>query len=432
MEVTVENTGPCRKVMHVNAPADVVAPGYSEVVTDFASVAKVPGFRHGKAPAKIIEKRYSDKIAEEAKERLVPEFYRKALEKEGIVPVAIVAVDGVSFQKEVGLTFNVTIDVAPEFKLPKYKKITVREGSVDVTDQQVDDTITRVREQFGRFEDATGRPARQGDLVKLDYTGTCDSRPVAEIASEDAALGSGEDFMVFLGDPEFLPGIAKGLEGVGSGETRDLVVEFPDDFRVKELAGQQAEYAITVKAIQERVIPELNETHFSKLDVDSMEALRVKVREELMENAFQSEKSNQRDQIARFLIDKTQFEIPQSVVEEETKLAVRGIVQDIARRGATEQQITEQKDSIISTATHTSTERVKISYILSRIAEQEGIETEDVEVDKRIEAMAGRYGMAPEALREELNKRNSIEGLRSEIRAEKAMDFLHANAKIKR
>jgi trigger factor len=432
MEVTVENAGPCRKVMHVNAPADVVAPGYSEVVTDFANVAKVPGFRHGKAPAKVIEKRFSDKIAEEAKERLVPEFYRKALEKEGIVPIAIVSVENVSFKKEVGLAFNVTIDVAPEFKLPKYKKITIRESSVDVTDQQVDDTITRVREQFGRFEDVTGRAARQGDLLKVDYTGTCDSRPVADIASGDAALGSGEDFMVFLGDPEFLPGIAAGLEGVGMGETRELAVEFPDDFRVKELAGRRADYSFKVKDIQERIVPELNETHFSQLDVDSMDTLRVKVREELLDSALEREKSNQRAQIARFLIDKTQFEIPQSVVEEETKLAVRGIVQDIARRGATQEQIAEQRDSIVSTATHSSTERVKLSYILSRVAEQEGIETEDSAVDKRIEVMAERYRMTPEALREELNKRNGLVGLRSEMRAEKAMEFLHAHAKIKR
>ena len=432
MEVTVENAGPCRKVMHVNAPADAIAPGYSEVVSAFTNVAKVPGFRHGKAPAKIIEKRYSDKIAEEAKERLVPEFYRKALEKEGIVPIAIVKVDDVSLKKEVGLEFNVTIDVAPEFKLPKYKKITVREGSVDVSDQQVDDAMARVQEQFGRFEDVDGRTARQGDLLKVDYAGACDSRPIADIAPGDAELGSGKDFMVFLGEPEFLPGVAKGLDGAETGETRKLNVDFPESFRVKALAGKQAEYTLTVKGIQERTVPELDQTHFGQLGVDSLDALRIKVREDLMENALQREKASQREQIAKFLIDKTQLEIPQSVVEEETKYAVRGIVQDIARRGATDEQISEQREAIMITATHTSTERVKLSYILNSLAEKEGIEIEDSEVDSRIEAMAERYRMTIEALREELTKRNSLEGLRSELRAEKTMGFLHSHAKIKR
>jgi trigger factor len=432
MDVKLEDAGPCRKLMHVNASADTVAGDYAEVVDAFKMQATVPGFRQGKAPSKVVEQKFSKRIADEAKERLVPVFYRKALEQEGIEPVAVVEVKDVTFGKDEGLAFNVMVDVRPEFKLPKYKKISIRGEAVAVSDEEVDSTMNRLREQGGTFEDVTGRTAKAADLLKVDYTAICDSQPLSELVAETSALCGAEDFMVFLAEPELIPGFTEGLTGAEIGETRDVEVIFPEDYRMPEVAGKTVLYTVHVKGIQERVLAEINESFLKPFEVDSESALRDKIKEELLSNAEMQEKRRQKDEIARYLLDKTQIEPPQSIVESETRNAVRGMVEDFSRRGASREQIQQQQDSILSDATRTSTERVKLSYILGGVADQESITADDSEVDARIAAMAQQHQLTPKQLRERMEERDDVEALRNDLRAEKALDLLLEQAKIKR
>lgn len=431
MKVTIEDAGPCRKILHVQAPADEVASGYAEVVEAYTETARVPGFRPGKAPRQVVERRFAGHIKEDARDRLVPRMYRKALEQEDIHPVAIVGVD-VVFDKREGLGFDVTVDVAPEFKLPKYRKIVVRQQPVEVGDQRVAGAFEAFLKQFSRYEEVADRSARDGDLLRIDFTARSGETALKELAPREAGLAEGQDFMVMLEEPDFVPGLSKGLIGCARGESRDVTVEFPDDYRVAELAGREAVYTVTVKDIRERVRPEMTEEFLKPFGVDSEAALRGKIRERLVDEETHREQERQREQIARFLLEKTKLDLPRSIVEEETKLTIQGIVQDITRRGATREQIARQQESIVSTATETSTERVKLSYILSRIADAEGIEAAPSEVDARIASMAATTRMTADALRAEMEKRNHLEGLASEIRAGKAMAFLLEHAKLKK
>ncbi|MDP6506824.1 MAG: trigger factor, partial [Planctomycetota bacterium] len=302
MDVKLENAGPCRKRVHVNASPETVADDYAQVVDAFRMHATIPGFRQGKAPVNVVEKTYKKRIADEAKERLVPVFYRKALEQEGIEAVAIVEVKDVSFEKEAGLAFNVTVDVRPEFKLPKYKKIPIREESIDVPNEEVESTMTRLREQCGTFEDVADRAAREGDLLKVDYTATCDGAALEDLVPDTSALAKAEDFTIFLAEPELIPGFTEGLKGASVGETRDVDVVFPEDYRVSEVAEKTATYTVHVKGIQQRVLAEVDETFLKPFEVDSEAALREKIREELLSNADAREKRRQKDDIARHLI----------------------------------------------------------------------------------------------------------------------------------
>ena len=254
---------------------------------------------------------------------------------------------------------------------------------------------------------------------------------MAELSQDAAALGDATDFWVLAEDSGFLPGFADGLDGLSSGEEKDLAIQFPADFRVADLAGKQATYHVAVKGLRERVLPALDAAFLKRLNMATAEALQDRIRKELTKAAAQRVAADLRDQAARFLLDKTQFDLPQSIVEQETKLAVRSIVQRSAMQGATEAQLEEQKDDILHAATRTSTERVKVSYILSRIADDENIQVSDDEVEERVKEMAAGYQMPPEQFRSELEKRNGVEHLSSDIRAEKTLDFLVENAKVK-
>jgi trigger factor len=424
MDVKVADAGPCRKQVTVWAPADSIAGDYREVLGAVGKVARIPGFRLGKASLPIVEKRYAAEIRQETRDRLVPRLYRQALEQEGIKPVAIVGVENVDFDKAKGLGFRVTVDVAPDFRLPKYKNIPLKVLPVTVDDARVDEAIGNLRNRFGRFEPVTGRPARDGDLVRVDYRATCDGQALVELVPDNRAIGEATDFIMHIAEPEFLPGFNEGLKGAALDEQREIVVTFPENHPVKAVAGRRANYAVTVKEIRERVPAALDAGFFQRFGVEDETGLKERVRNGLREEGEQAEAARQRDEIARFLLAKTRFELPQSVVEEETRMTVRHMVNDIVRRGGTREQIVGQQDRIVGAATDASTGRVRLTYILLRIADEVGIAVTDADVAERIAAMARRYQMKPEQLRAELEKRDGIERLTTDLRADKAMSWL--------
>jgi trigger factor len=431
VKVRIEDAGPCRKVMHVDAPAELLAPDYQDIVKMFAKMAEVPGFRLGRAPLNVVERNYAKHIEEQAKERLVPSYYRQALREKEIVPVAIVEVRDVVFNKADGLAFNVTVDVAPEFKLPKYKKIPLKRAEVNITDKDVDDAQNRLLASLARYEDVSGRNVKKDDLVKIDYRGTLDGAPLANIVKESQGVCEGNDFWVLAGEPDFLPGFVAGLLGAAIGETKEINVHFPEDFRLAVVAGKNAVYSVVIKGVREKILPKLDADILRKAGVETETALRQRLREEMRTAGERREKDRLTDEIAKVLLENTSFDLPQSIVAQETNLALRSILQRIAMQGATETQIDAQKDEILQAATRSSVERVKLSYILSRIADEEKINVEESEIDAHVESMAKRYGVSPERLRADLEKANGMERLRSDIRADKTLSFLLENAKIK-
>ena len=431
MKTKLENAGPCRKLLHVSASADEVVPEYNNMLKVYRQQAKMPGFRKGKAPESVVERRFKKELMEDTKDRMVPQLYRQALEKEKANPIAVVEVHEVEFSKEKGLSFKVTLDVAPDFKLPRYTKISLRKNKVTVDDKQVDAAIERLRSSSARYEEAGDRGVQNGDFIKCDFAGEIDGKPVAEVSEEASVVSKGSDFSLMVGEADVIPGLSKGIIGLKRGEERSVDVVFPSDYRLKSLSGRKAVYRVTVKGIRERILPDLNDEFAKKFDAASPAALRETIKKELLDVAERNEKDRLKGEIIQHLLDKVKMDVPQSVVEQEKAVMVRSIVNRIAMQGASKEQIEQQRDTILDQASKSSDERVRSSYILSRIADEEGIKVEDSEVEARIAEMAQRYGMPPEKFRAEMEKRNSLEGLRSEIRADKTLEFLYENAKIK-
>jgi trigger factor len=232
MKVTVEKAGGCRRVLDINVPAETVRSDYDAIIRLFAKEAKISGFRPGKAPVELVEKRYRKGIVQETKDRLIPRFYHEALEQESIAPIAVIDVQDVEFSSDEGLRFKALVDIAPEFKLPKYKKISLKRESTDVSDEDVDKTMKEIMERFARFEDVTDQPVSSGDLVQIDYDAESDGKPLADDVEDARDIGSGKDFWVPTGESEFVPGINAALEGVAIGENLSLDVTFPEDYHV--------------------------------------------------------------------------------------------------------------------------------------------------------------------------------------------------------
>jgi trigger factor len=431
MKCATEKAGICRKIITVTAGDDEVAPEYGNVLKRYVAAARIDGFRKGKAPAAIVEKSFARDILEETKSRLVPQFYRAALKQEEIAAVAIVDVQDVQIARGRGLSFRVVVDVAPDFKLPKYRKIAIKRANVDVTDDQVNESFNRLRESSSRFVDVAGRGVKKGDFIRCDFRGECEGRPFAELGKEAAIFGEAKDFSLLVGGADLVPGFSDGVIGAEVGQEKAASIRFPDDFRVKPLGGKSAVFKFIVNSIREKTLPEIDQEFLKRFGVESESVLKDKIRDDLRRFSEERGKENEKSEIINALLDQTEIDVPQSIVEQERSMMIREIVNRIAMQGATKEQIEGRRNDILDTATRSSLERVKTSYILSRIAEEEKIGVNDDEVSGRVTALAARYEMQPERLRAELEKRNSMEGLKSDIKAEKTLEFLRVNAKIK-
>ena len=430
MNVKVDDAGPCRKVLRIEIPAEKVSQEMQEVVAAYARGARIPGFRQGKAPRNLVQRHYAKEIDEELKERLVGQGYHAALEEKKISPVAVLGVHDVSLLEGAPMSFSVTLDVPPEFTLPDYRKIPLQGRKIEVSDKDVDDTIARILEQNAKWNEVSGRSVQKGDLVQIDYEGICDGKPVEELAPKAAGLGKGKDFWMLADENAFLPGFGDGLLGAAIGEKKQVLVNFPADFVEKAVAGRKATYFVDVKALREKALPKLDEELLKQMGIESEETLRSQIREDLQHVGEGGEKRRLKGEIVKFLLEKTNLDVPESVVAQETRDAVYDMVRENSHRGVSKQEIEGNKEEIFEAASRSANEKVKVRYILHRIATQEKIEAAPEEVDGRLAELAGRHNMPPAELKAELEKRNSMDDVVEEIRINKALDFVLAQAQV--
>ena len=430
MKTDTKAGGPCRVKLIVKAEATETRADYEEIVNLYVQKGRLPGFRPGKAPRPVVESRYRADIDADVRSRLIGKFYREAIKETKLPAVAVVDVTDVIFSSETGISFVALVDVAPEFKLPKYKKIPLKVEEPVVTDEQVNAQVDRLRNMMARFEETSGQAAGRGDLVCIDYTGICDGKPLQESVPEAAGLALGVDFWAQVEEPEFIPGLSLALEGLKAGDTKTIKVKFEKDFHVEAMRGRKVEYQIKVKNVRRRILP-ADEDVCQRAGFANLDELRTRSRKELLTAAEQREQGRQQQEVVDFLLKRTEFDLPESVVSEETNLTMRGMLRDIVGRGATQADIEKNREAIVGAATSASKERVRLRYILSRIAEEEKVQVSDAEVDQRIQAMAAQYRMTVEKLRATIEERHGFESLNADIRNEKALAQLVEDAKAR-
>lgn len=429
MKVKVEKSGPCRKILNVDLPADIVAAEYKTVIGAFVKNARLPGFRPGRAPQALVERRYAKEIDEDVRDTLVGRTYPEALKQAELDPLAVLDLN-VTLKRNEPMTYKVTLDVPPEFKLPKYKGISLKENSIDVSEDAVQKALDAWLERLAQFEAVEGRAVRKGDLVQIDYEGRFEGKPLSALGKHVTGLGQGKDFWVMADENAFLPGFDKGLWDLPVGANQEITVTFPADFKVKELTGKTAVYQVQVKAIREKRRAVLDAELLKKAGVESETDLRGKLKEALQDEAKRSEKLRLKEEIIRHLLAKTTLDLPETLVQEETRHLFASMVRQNLTRGISKAQVEEKRADLLTAATNTATEKVKVGYILHRIAEEEKIAVEDAEVDRSIETLAERYRMPVADLRKELEEKKELDSIRHQVRIDKTLDFLVANARM--
>jgi trigger factor len=430
MAVTIENTAPCRKKLRVEVDAQRVAGTRAEIVQEFRKGASIPGFRPGKAPEPMVEKRYAAQIDDELRKRLIPESYREALNEQRLNVVGYPQVESVEYQPGRPFVYTATVDTAPEFPLPDYKGISVKKKAAVVRDEDVQKTLDSLREQQADFVDVQGRTLRAGDFAVINYTGVAEGKPISELAPEAKGLGENKDFWLLVSSDSFLPGFCDQLLGASAGEKRQVLVDFPADFPTKPLAGKKATFFVDVVALKEKKLPELNDDLAKKLGAESLEKLKDAVRKSVLAEAEGRQNADLRRQIIEHLLSKVAFELPESLVSQETRGIIYDVVRENSMRGATKEQLEQKKDEIFGFAAKSAKERLRTSFILEAIAHAEQIKVEEPEVEERIAELAQRSRTTPARLKAQLAEKGGLGEIEEQILVGKTLDFLVDSAKV--
>ena len=429
MEVTITDLSPCKKQLRIEIDAEAVNAKFDSVAKDFRRHAHLPGFRPGKAPLANVMRSYGDKIGEEAKRTLMSDSYAKALKENGLRPVIMPEVEELQFGHGKPFQYLATLEVTPAFELPEYNGLEVEKERRTVTGADIDKALDTLCEQRVSYTDVD-RPAGEDDFIVVNFTGTIDDKPITDLVKVARGLTEQKNYWLNAKHNPLIPGIVEALIGSGKDDKKTVTVTIPNDFIYEELVGKEARYEIEIVQVKEKSLPELDDKFAKGFGAESMDKLREGVENDLKNELEYSQKKSVRNQCVDKLLDAVNCDLPETIVNEATRVGVHNIVQQNHQRGVGKEVIDENKDRIYANAKADAEVRVKANYILSKIAEKEGIKVTDQELSRQVAAMATQQKVKPQKLAQQLKDNGTIYQVQEEIMNAKVIDLLEEKAKV--
>ena len=429
MEVNITDLSPCKKQLRIEIDAETVNAKFDAVAKDFRRHAHLPGFRQGKAPLANVMRSYGDKIGEEAKRTLMSDSYAKALKENELRPVIMPEVEELQFGHGKPFQYLATLEVAPAFEMPEYIGIEVEKERRSVNDADIAKALDTLREQRVSYADMD-RPAVEEDFIVVNFTGTIDDKPITDLIKVARGLTEQKNFWLHKTQNPLIPGTVEALIGSSKGDKKTVTVTIPDDFVYEEIVGKEAKYEIEIVQVKEKSLPELDDKFAKGFGAENMDKLREGVESDLKNELEYSKKKSIRNQCVDKLLGAVNCDLPETIVNEATRAAVHNIVQQNHQRGVGKEIIEENKDKIYANAKTDAEVRVKANYILSKIAEKEGIKVTDQELSRQVAALAAQQKVKPQKLAQQLKDNGTLYQVQEEIMNAKVIDLLEEKAKV--
>ena len=421
MKTEFADVNDTRKTVRVEIPTDVVTAEIDRVAQDYSRKARIPGFRPGKAPARVIKQRFKEQILHDVLHDLVPRAVDDALRERGVEAVDTPDVRDVNIEEGQPLTFTASFDTLPAFDPGDLSTITLRRPKVAIDDEAVAGALQRLRDRAARFEAVEGRGVDHGDTITVDL----------ERTDPDGKSDKHENISIELGAKANPPGFDEQLLGLDAGATKTFTIHYPADYAITELANTDVQYAVAVKGIKRRVVPELDDEFAKDLgEFETLDALRVRVREDLEHEAQHAAERELRAELMKALSTRLPFEVPESLIHREMDRRV----EDFARR-LMDQQVDPRQAGIDWQAFRDSQrdvarEAIAAALVLDEITRREGLDPTEDEVEQEIARYAERAGRTPAAVRAALEKEGGLSRVRAGLRREKAIDFANSRASV--
>lgn len=424
MKTQVEKLEHSRVALEIEVEPTRVEEALERAYRKIVRRVNIPGFRRGKAPRPVVEARLGRGVLlQEALEDLVPEVYREALNQNQLTPVGDPTFDLLEAEDGKPLRIKAEVDVKPEVKLGEYKNLTVEKVIERIDDADVEEVLKTYQERYTKLVSAEREQAENGDIVVIDYEGFVEGRPFPG--------GAAKGQHVELGAGRTLPGFEDQLVGMKKGETRDVKVTFPDDYR-EDLRGKEGVFKVTLREIKVKQVPEIDDELAKEAgEFDTLEAWKQDIRRRLEEGA-QSEATNRmRADLVRQVTEAAEVPLPASLVEAEINRALDEVSLRMALRGLSFQDYLRQSGRSVEAVREDlrpqAEDRVRAALVLDAIAEREGITVDEAEIDAELESL---YQGDPQRLQQAKASPAQRERAAEIIRTRKAVDFLVEHAQV--
>jgi trigger factor len=441
MKVEFTDVSETQKSVAVEIPSEVVGGEIDRVVRDYARSLRLPGFRPGKIPPKIIRQRFKAQIMHDVAHDLIPRAMDDLLRERGVEPIATPDVKVVSMDEGQPLAFTASLEIAPPVDPGSYTALTVRKPAITITPEQIDQSLTRFREAYAKFEPVEDRGAETGDTVVMNMTRRKLAAAAEEGASEEGAPAEGasaegeqsaaeqlEDVGVELGAPANPPGFDENLLAVTPGTEKTFRVTFPADYGVESLAGSDVEYAVHVNSVRRKVLPALDDEFAKDMGYDSLEALTQQVQDNLTKQAERQRERDTRQEVLEQLAKRVPFDPPEVLVTREVDRRVEEFVRQLIEQRIDPTRTQINWEEFKEQQRPPAMETVKCMLVLDEIARREHLAVDDADVDAQIAEYAETAKQSPAEIRHRLEHEGAISRIYAGLRREKAIDFALAHA----
>ena len=386
----------------------------------------INGFRKGKAPRSIIERHYGEGIFfEDAINNLFNDNYPGTIKELGLEVIDRPNVDFSEIGKGKPLNMDITVVLFPTVEVKDYKGVAIEQIQSDVTDEDVDREIEKLQDRNSRMAAVEGRPVQDGDVVTLDYAGF--------VGEEQFEGGTAESQELKIGSGTFIPGFEEQLIGVSAGEKKDVVVTFPEDYHAEELAGKEAVFHCEIHEIKEKQLPELDD-EFAKdvSEFDTLDELKAKTREDMEKAREEQAVGACKDALVNKIYEANEIDTPRSLVEEEIDTMANELDQQLRYQGLSLEQYCQFTGKDLAgfreDVREDAEKRAGTRVMLRSIAEAEGIEVTDEDVDKELDTMAEMYRMEKDQIKDALA--DSMDFFKRDIIVRKVIDMLYDEAEV--
>jgi trigger factor len=407
-------------------PAEEVERRMEATARQLAQNMRMPGFRKGKVPAPVVIQRVGrEAVLDETVRGALGRWYLDAIDAAGIHPVGDPNLDlGDLPEQGQPLTFTIEIGVRPTAALGQYKGLEVGKREPAADDEAVDAEIEALRERNARLE-TVDEPAGDGDFIVMDYLGTIDGEPFAG--------GEGRDQLIELGSGRLVPGFEEQLKGATAGEERTVTITFPADYGAEELAGKEAQFAVAVKEVKRKDLPELDDDFASDAaGFDSLAELREDVAAKLREADDTRIEAEFREAVLDAVVKEATVAVPEALVESRARELWERMLHSLGHQGISKEAYLriagQSEDELLAQARPDAEQALRREAVIAAVIEAERIEPSEGDVLDALQATAAREGTTPEKLRGRLEKAGRLDDLREDLAQRAAIDLLASEA----
>ncbi len=410
----------CKREIELDIDADEVMKEFNEIVDRFSSQAKIRGFRPGKVPRDLIKQKFYPELKESLINTLVPKALSSELKAQNINPVGMPVVNDLHFKEGEPLRFKVQFEVWPEFELPTYKKIKVKQKKITVEPQEIENSLEDLRARSAEYIPVERREVADGDYVAVELKGKdLDTKRFLPL----------EKGVILAGHPDNEEALNKNLIGLKPGDEKSFTVEHDKNHKNKRLAGKTIEYDMKIVSIKERNLPALDDEFAKGLgEFKDLKDLKEKIEKEIVSTKERAAKNEMAEDIIKKISEKLNIELPEAIVEQEHGAVVKRLLSSLPQQNLSNEGL----DQIRSEGKGKAEQNIKNHLILKKIAGKEKLGISDEEIQEEFKRIAKANNLPIARVIEEFNKEGKREELRDNLVLKKTVDFLVDNAIIER